>query len=74
MEKRIGRREIEGTRRRRGGVKSGETNLASNLFPKCSPQPRAPKTHYWTLLCTLERRDPAPPTRTQMQAPLTRKP
>jgi len=43
MEKRIGRREIEGTRRRRGGVKSGETNLASNLFPKCSPQPRAPR-------------------------------
>ena len=37
MEKRIGRREIEVTKRRRGGVKSGETNLASNLFPKCSP-------------------------------------
>ena len=36
MEKRIGRREIEVTKRRRGGVKSGETNLASNLFPKCS--------------------------------------
>ena len=35
-EKRRGRREIEVTRRR-GGVKRGETNLASNQFPKCSP-------------------------------------
>ena len=32
------------------------------------------KTHYWTLPCTPERRDPAPSTRTPMQAPLTRKP
>ena len=32
-------REIEVTRRRRGGVKRGETDLASNQFPKCSPQP-----------------------------------
>ena len=31
------------TRRRRGGVKKGETNLASNQFPKCSPQPRTPR-------------------------------
>ena len=38
MEKRRGRREIEVTRRRRGGVKRGETDLASNQFPKCSPQ------------------------------------
>ena len=29
MEKRRGRREIEVTRRRRGGIKSRETNLAS---------------------------------------------
>ena len=43
MEKRKGRREIEVTRRRRGGVKRGENNLASNQFPKCSPQPRTPK-------------------------------
>ena len=42
-EKRRGRREIEVTRRRRGGVKRGENNLASNQFPKCSPQPRTPK-------------------------------
>jgi len=40
IEKRRGRREIEVTRRRRGEVKRGETNLASNQFPKCSPQPR----------------------------------
>jgi len=36
-EKRRGRREIEVTRRRRGvkrGVKRGESNLASNQFPK----------------------------------------
>ena len=38
MQKRRGRREIEVTRRRRGGVKRGESNLASNQFPMCSPQ------------------------------------
>ena len=38
MEKRRGRREIEVTRRRRGGIKRGERNLASNHFPTCSPQ------------------------------------
>ena len=38
MEKRRGRREIEVTRRRRGrGGKKGESNLASNQFPICSP-------------------------------------
>jgi len=37
MEKRRGRREIEVTRRRRGRIKRGENNLASNQFPKCSP-------------------------------------
>ena len=31
------------TRRRRGGVKRGETNLANTQFPKCSPQPRTPR-------------------------------
>ena len=36
--------EIEVTRRRRGGgQKELETDLASNQFPKCSPQPRIPK-------------------------------
>ena len=32
MEKRRGRREIEVTRRRRGGIKRGENKLASNCF------------------------------------------
>ena len=31
-------------------------------------------THYWTLHCTPERRNPAPPTRTPTQTSLTRKP
>ena len=38
MKKRRRRREIEMTRRRRGRVKKGESNLASNQFPMCSPQ------------------------------------
>ena len=38
MEKRRGRREIEVTRRRRGGIKRGESKLASNHFLMCSPQ------------------------------------
>ena len=36
------RREIEVTRRRRGGIKRGESHLASNHFPMCSPQPGTP--------------------------------
>ena len=38
MEKRRGRMEIEVTRRRRGGIKRGESNVASNQVPMCSPQ------------------------------------
>ena len=38
MEKRRERRKIEVTKRRRGGIKRGETQLASNHFPMCSPQ------------------------------------
>jgi len=38
MEKRRGRREIEVTRRRREGIKRGESKLASNQFPMWSPQ------------------------------------
>ena len=38
MEKRRGRREIEVTRRRRGGIKRAESKLASNHFPMYSPQ------------------------------------
>jgi len=43
IEKRRGRKGIEVTKRRRGGVKRGETNLASDQFPKCSAQPRTPR-------------------------------
>ena len=38
MEKRRWRREIEVARRRRGGVKRGESKLATNQFPMCSTQ------------------------------------
>ena len=38
MEKRREKKEIEVTRRRRGGIKRGERNLASNQFATCSPQ------------------------------------
>ena len=38
MEKKRWRREMEVTRRRRGGIKRGESRLASNHFPMCSPQ------------------------------------
>ena len=38
MEKRRGRREIEVTRSRRGGIKRGESKIASNHLPMCSPQ------------------------------------
>ena len=38
MKKRRGRRDIEVTRRRRGGIKREESNLASNQSPMCSPQ------------------------------------
>ena len=43
MENRRGRREIEGTRRRRGGIKRGESKLASNQFPMLSPQSGTPR-------------------------------
>ena len=37
-EKRRGRREIEVSRRSRGGIKGGESKLTSNHFPMCCPQ------------------------------------
>ena len=43
MENIRGRRKIEVTKRRRGGVKRREINLAHNQFLKCSPQLR---THF----------------------------
>ena len=38
MGKRRGRREVEVTRRRTGGIKRGESKLASNHFLMCTPQ------------------------------------
>ena len=43
METRRGRREIEVTRRRIGGIKRRESNLASHQFPMCSPQSGTPR-------------------------------
>ena len=43
MGKRRGRREIEVTRRRRGGIKRGERNLASNQIPMYPSQPETPR-------------------------------
>ena len=43
MEKRRGRREIALTRRRGRGIKRGESKLASNHFPMCSPQSGPPQ-------------------------------
>ena len=37
MEKRRWRRKIEVTRRRREGIQRGESKLASDHFPMCSP-------------------------------------
>jgi len=42
-EKRRGRKETQVSRRRKGRIKRRETDLASNQFPKCSPQPRTHK-------------------------------
>ena len=43
MEKRRGRRAIEVTRRKREGIKKGESNIARNQFPMCSPQCGTPR-------------------------------
>ena len=43
MEKRRGRRDIEVIKRRRGEIKKGERNLASNQFPVSSPQSGTPR-------------------------------
>ena len=37
------RKEVEVTKRRGGGVKKRETNLACDQFPTCSPSPENPK-------------------------------
>ena len=49
MEKRRERREIEVTRRRRGGIKRRESNVASNQITKCSPQPGTPREIHRTM-------------------------
>ena len=38
MEKRRGKRELEVTRRSRGGIKREESKVASNHFAMCSPR------------------------------------
>ena len=43
MEKRRWRKEVEVTRKIKGGIKRGESNLASNQFPICSPQSGTPR-------------------------------
>ena len=43
MEKRRGRKEIEVSKRRRRGIKRGESNVASNQFPICSLWSETPK-------------------------------
>ena len=43
MEKRRGRKEIELTRRTRGGIKRGESKLASSQFSMCSAQSETPR-------------------------------
>ena len=51
------------------------TALSSKIQAAQShPKTRHLITHYWTLHCTPERRNTAPPTRTMTQASLTRKP
>ena len=45
---------------------TGSSKLSPNLWCLI--------THYWSLHCTPERRNPAPPTRTPTQASLNRKP
>ena len=45
-----------------------------NAEKNCCQTHRHPKTHYGTLHCTPERRDPPPPTRRQTWASVTRKP
>ena len=50
LEMRRRRREIEVTRRRRGGIKRGESNLASSQILTCSPQPGTPREVHGVIL------------------------
>ena len=42
-EKRRERREIQVTSRTTGGIRMGESKLANNQFPMCSPQAETPR-------------------------------
>ena len=55
-------------------TKERSPELQDTGCPKSPQNHRHLITHYWTLHCTPERRNPAPPTRTLTQASLTRKP
>ena len=57
MVKRRGRMEIEVTRWRRGGIKRGESNLASNQIPMGSPQPGTPREVHGVTLRREEKRE-----------------
>ena len=68
------------------GPTSSRARHTKQILQQHSPElqytgcPKSPQndshliTHYWTLHCTPERRNPAPPTRTLTQASLTKKP
>ena len=43
IEKRRGMREVEVARKIKGGTKRVESNLATDLITKCSPQPGTPR-------------------------------
>ena len=57
MEKRRGRREIEVTGRRRGGITRGKSKLASDHFPMCSPQSGPLREVYRVTQRTEEKRE-----------------
>ena len=51
------RREIDVTRRRRGGLKRGESKLASNHFLMCAPQSGLDSSEMFTELYREEKRE-----------------
>ena len=56
IEKRRGKRETDVTRRRKGGIKRGDSNLASNQFPRCSPQFGKPREAHRVTWKEIEKR------------------
>ena len=57
MEKTRGMRWLEVTRRGRGGIKRGESNLASNQIPMYSPQPGTPREFHRVMWRREEKRE-----------------